>query len=300
MTSDRIDSLLADFRTWLEQSAAASVPAAAAPEKPVDLSTLLSQFVALRHEVNLQTKASRTQLEQNAEALRELNQALELLERRDAAREREQEQLRDEQVRPLLKTLVGLHDALALARREVQRGQDFMGEVLGKLEAPAEVMEERPLPTLVTAPTALPTRRSFWGSLFGKKPEPGRNFEAVADRLEAINEWQQRVAQQREQLLTLRQERAEIRNAAGQVRRFVDSIVTGYTMSLQRLERALEQQGLEPIPAVGQPFDPETMEAVEVVAEPGRTSTEVIDELRRGYRWRGRVFRFAQVRVAKP
>jgi molecular chaperone GrpE len=300
LTPDRIDSLLADFRAWLEQSAAAPAPMVPAPEKPVDLHTLLSQFVALRHEVNLQTKASRTQQEQNAEALRELNQALELLERREAALEREQEQTRDEQLRPLLKTLLDLHDALALARREVQRGQEFMGEVLSKLETPAEVMEERPLPNLVAAAAALPTRRSFWSSLFGKNAEPATNFEPVADQQDAIHQWQQRVAQQREQLLALRQERAAIRSSAGQVRRFVDSIVTGYTMSLQRLERALQQQGLEPITTVGQPFDPETMEAVEVVAEPGRTSSEVIDELRRGYRWRGRVFRFAQVRVAKP
>jgi molecular chaperone GrpE len=71
-------------------------------------------------------------------------------------------------------------------------------------------------------------------------------------------------------------------------------------MSLQRLERALQQQGLEPIPALGLPFDPETMEVVEVVPGPGRTSTEVIDEVRRGYLRAGRVFRFAQVRVAKP
>jgi molecular chaperone GrpE len=71
-------------------------------------------------------------------------------------------------------------------------------------------------------------------------------------------------------------------------------------MSLQRIERALEQYELEPIPTAGRPFDPETMEVVEVVTEPGRTSMQVLDEIRRGYFWRGRVFRFAQVRVARP
>ena len=78
------------------------------------------------------------------------------------------------------------------------------------------------------------------------------------------------------------------------------SVLTGYTMSLQRLERALAQQGLEPMQCLGQPFDPETMEVVEVVTQPGRFGIEVIDEVRRGYLRRGRVFRFAQVRVAKP
>jgi molecular chaperone GrpE len=42
------------------------------------------------------------------------------------------------------------------------------------------------------------------------------------------------------------------------------------------------------------------MEVVEVITESGRTTTEVIEEVRRGYLWRGAVFRFAQVRVARP
>jgi molecular chaperone GrpE len=71
-------------------------------------------------------------------------------------------------------------------------------------------------------------------------------------------------------------------------------------MSLQRIDRAIAQQGLEVIACVGEPFDPETMEVAEVVREEGRTSTEVLQEIRRGYRWRGRLFRYAQVRVAKP
>ena len=38
----------------------------------------------------------------------------------------------------------------------------------------------------------------------------------------------------------------------------------------------------------------------EVVREPSRTGTIVLDEIRRGYRRQGRLFRYAQVRVAKP
>ena len=34
-------------------------------------------------------------------------------------------------------------------------------------------------------------------------------------------------------------------------------------------------------------------------ADSGRPSGEVIEEVRRGYLWNGRVFRYAQVRVAK-
>ncbi|MBI1917737.1 MAG: nucleotide exchange factor GrpE, partial [Planctomycetes bacterium] len=46
-------------------------------------------------------------------------------------------------------------------------------------------------------------------------------------------------------------------------------------------------------------FDPERMEVLEAVANTGRPPAEVIEEVRRGYLWRGRVFRFAQVRVAR-
>ena len=66
------------------------------------------------------------------------------------------------------------------------------------------------------------------------------------------------------------------------------------------LERALEQHGLERVSCVGEPFDPETMEVAEVVRDPERTITEVIGELRPGYRWRGKLLRYAQVRVARP
>ena len=42
------------------------------------------------------------------------------------------------------------------------------------------------------------------------------------------------------------------------------------------------------------------LEALEVEVDPDRTRTEVIEEVRRGYMWKGKIFRFAQVRVAKP
>jgi len=38
---------------------------------------------------------------------------------------------------------------------------------------------------------------------------------------------------------------------------------------------------------------------VEAVLDSGRPAGEVIEEVRRGYLWNGRVFRYAQVRVAK-
>jgi molecular chaperone GrpE len=79
----------------------------------------------------------------------------------------------------------------------------------------------------------------------------------------------------------------------------VASLAAGYAMSLQRLERSLSQHGLEPMATVGETFDPEQMEVVEVTTGSGRPNGEVLEEVRRGYLWNDRVFRYAQVRVAK-
>src|SRR5215813_13018876 len=74
VTPDEIEAILADFRDWLREAA----PPFEAPPgaEPVDLHTLVAHFTALRHEVNLQTRAVRQQQEQNAETLRQLEAAV--------------------------------------------------------------------------------------------------------------------------------------------------------------------------------------------------------------------------------
>jgi molecular chaperone GrpE len=57
----------------------------------------------------------------------------------------------------------------------------------------------------------------------------------------------------------------------------------------------LQKEGLERIPAVDQPFDPTLHEAV--AHEPGDGDSRVSEELRAGYRWKGRVIRPAMVKV---
>src|SRR5262249_46384532 len=136
LTPEAIDTLLADFRCWLEQLPVVPVDGAAPPPppaEPVDLHTLLGQFLAVRHEVNLQTKAVRAQQEQNAEALRQLTAALDALKREQETSAQARQQEVDEQVRPLLKAMVDLHDALSLASREAQRVQDTLLPALAEL-----------------------------------------------------------------------------------------------------------------------------------------------------------------------
>jgi molecular chaperone GrpE len=232
--------------------------------------------VALRHEVNLQTRAARHQQEHSTETLRQLSQALDALEEAQARDQQGQQQVREECLRPLLKTLVDLYDSLSLAAREVQRMQQDVLPVLDRLASPPGPVKA-PEEGSAGSATARP-RSSLWSRWFGSPaPEPFGQPEAAP-------------ASERDR---------EARDAAGRVRQWLVSLITGYTMSLQRVERALRQHGLEALHVVGQPFDPESMEVVEVVFDSGRPSGEVVEEVRRGYLWNGRVFRFAQVRVAK-
>ena len=64
----------------------------------------------------------------------------------------------------------------------------------------------------------------------------------------------------------------------------------------QLLFDTLIREGLEGInPKPGEPFDPNEHEAV--VHEPGEGQPEVVELMRAGYRWRGRLVRAAMVKV---
>ena len=222
-----------------------------AVEPPPDLHTLLGQLTALRHEVNLQTKAVRAQQEQNAATLGELAEALDTLRDSSSQDVPETATAAEEAQRPLLKALVELHDALALAGREIGRVRESVLPLLGRVLPNAEPVREvefQPPP-----PVNLPR---WWYWLGGTSPD-----EAWRDAVE------QYLATRRKRETDAHDLRAR-RAAEGleQVRQALNSLHTGYGMSVQRVERALQQHGLEAIPTTGQPFDPERMEVVEAVA----------------------------------
>ena len=201
------DALAAKFAAWLTELAPSEVPDQ--PEPRVDLFMLVGQFVALRHEVNLQTKATRAAV--------------------DAVSVPRPADDPDRAAKPLIKALIDIADALRLGLAEVESARD-------RLTAPSE-----PRPGLLAR-------------LFAPPP--------TTDRVPAT----------------------------------LAAITDGYALSVRRAERALEAAGVEPVPAVGLAFDPETMEAVGLAdGEPGH----VVTESRRGYRWRGQLLRAAQVTVGR-
>jgi molecular chaperone GrpE len=274
LTPERIESVLSEFRSWLNSAAESTATDSVPLDEPLDLYTLLAQFTALRHEVNLQTKAVRLQQEQSGDALKQLSTALDALRQTQTGACASEEQVRDDAVRPLLKSLVDVYDALALAEREIRRTQDSFEEEAEEIESSAK----QP-----TTPQS-ETKPSFWARLFG------------LDRV--IREQEERINQLTKELAAARAS-SEEKPELLRLRQTLASVLTGYTMSLQRVERVLGQHGLEPIPTVGVSFDPESMEVLEAVADSSRPTGEVVGEVRRGYLWRGKLFRYAQVRVAR-
>lgn len=75
-------------------------------------------------------------------------------------------------------------------------------------------------------------------------------------------------------------------------------LLDGMEGTAAQLTDALSRLGLEPIPAAGLPFDPAVHEAV--TAPPGVSDLVVVQELRRGYTFQGRVLRAAMVALGGP
>jgi molecular chaperone GrpE len=265
LSAEAIEVILADFRAWLHNLAA--VPTPTDEPSAVDLFMLVSQFTALRHEINLQTKSARSALEQNGEALAELRGAVEELRERPTM---------EDDLTPLLKAIVDVYDNLALALRQVMKQREAIEQPLAGLTdgvgLPEPLAKEMARLRAARAP-------SFWSRLFGVPTLRSQELDGFF------------------QLVQTRRDRME--QAAKLIRSSFDGLIAGYQMSLNRVDRVLEQFNLETIPAVGATFDPELMEAVEVVGDSGRPAGEVVEEVRRGYMRGEIVFRYAQVKVAR-
>ncbi len=72
----------------------------------------------------------------------------------------------------------------------------------------------------------------------------------------------------------------------------------GVKMVQKNLTSALEGEGLQKIEAVGQPFDPSAHEAVDKVQGTENPEDMVVEEMRKGYTFKGKVLRPSAVKVA--
>lgn len=250
LTRERIDRILADFRSDLE---ALREPPPPPDREPAgfDLSTLVAQFTALRHDVNLQTKAARAATEQAAAAA--------------AYTRTDPPAFSPDRIKPLLKVLVDVADSLRLAERGVLRTAEAALPLLDRLT-------EDPPATDFDSP-------GFFARLFGGGNSPSRTRHS-------LQEW-------------VRQRKTATAEVRDRFAALLAGVTDGYAMSRRRVEQVLPTYGLEVIECANRTFDPERMEAVEVVGDTGLASGVVVEVVRPGYLLNGEVFRFAQVKVAR-
>ncbi len=80
------------------------------------------------------------------------------------------------------------------------------------------------------------------------------------------------------------------------------SLVEGVEMTLKKLRKVLEQEGVSPIEcAKGKIFDPTCHNAIAAVEQDGVDGCRIMEEIRKGYMIRGKVLRPSIVKVAvKP
>ncbi len=134
------EAILADFRHYLE-GLREPPPAPVAEPVPFDLSVLVAQFTALRHDVNLQTKATRTAVD----AFTTSKPATPKFDTEDATK-------------PLVKALIEIADSLSLAQKKVS-----LAAVLAVLPEIGEVEPPKP---------------GFFARLFGAKSAAGDEWRS--------------------------------------------------------------------------------------------------------------------------
>ena len=78
-----------------------------------------------------------------------------------------------------------------------------------------------------------------------------------------------------------------------------EQLIGGVEAVARKLTETLARQGVEPIPALGEPFDATLHEAVMLDEDSDQPDETITGELRKGYTLKGRVIRPALVKVAK-
>ena len=77
-----------------------------------------------------------------------------------------------------------------------------------------------------------------------------------------------------------------------------DNFYKGVDMILRQFQAVLFDSGIEEIPALGSQFDPTLHNAVAHISDDAFGSNEVIEEMRKGYKYKDKVLRHSMVKVA--
>ena len=256
---DTDEQILGQFRTWLEQTrreaaqAEDSETAGSTPEPHVGLDRLVEEFTALRHEVKLQTRSSRTLEERLEASLKLLGEAAETFRTAPV-----------KTATAVDKADKSLAAALAELDEALDRGRDQWEKIAPRLIGPTS----SPLLTELRERHA----KQWWWQRLQTHAYHGQVCTMVHER-------EEQARTEREALL--------------------GALLSGFAMIQQRLARNMTSAEVNRIPTVGRLVDPDQMIVIEVVDAEGPAG-QVVEELRRGYTWRGQVLRPAEVRAIRP
>jgi molecular chaperone GrpE len=76
-----------------------------------------------------------------------------------------------------------------------------------------------------------------------------------------------------------------------------EALIQGVEITLKKLKRILEKEGVVPIKGVGETFDPSKHHAVAKTEEEGVNGCKIVEEVRKGYTMREKVIRPSIVKV---
>jgi len=79
----------------------------------------------------------------------------------------------------------------------------------------------------------------------------------------------------------------------------LDDLRAGVELIDKQFHDALAKLGVQPVPAEGEPFDPNVHQAIQMVDTDEAADNHVLGELQRGYKLKERLLRPAMVRVAR-
>jgi molecular chaperone GrpE len=179
--------------------------------------------------------------------------------------------------------LYAVQAALTALTQEVKlQGRSFkqLGEAVGP------VAEMAPALASLIEDVRLQARREVLDGLLDLRDRLGRGEETAGLAVAALADktsWWRRVS-----------DRDRQRNAA-----IVEALREGYALTGAALDELLAAFGASEIECLGEAFDARRMNAIGVAETGDQEEGTVVEVCRRGYEWKGGVYRPAQVRVAR-
>jgi molecular chaperone GrpE len=170
---------------------------------------------------------------------------------------------------------------------------------------------EEGAPTEIPAESGEETEVSLEKELTASQEEARRNWDLFLRARADLENFRKRAQREKEDLAKFANEKIlrEILPVVDNLERALehvgsetgagDSLAEGVEMTLKQFARVLDNFGVKPVTAVGEPFDPSRHEAMGQVESAEHPPNTVAQELQRGYLLNDRLLRPALVMVAK-